>query len=527
MASLIRFSLLLLVFTVLTVQQAAQDSALASAEVELAARLALLPGEVVILGPVAVPLQNPQPHIDVGLVWEGQPADGVIVSVRGDGGTWIDHDHVHSDGTRLYTHLVPFPVETATIDVRVTVTMPVTLSHLRATFISPGTTSSPMQRRIDGIVASPQQVPEQPVVSRTTWGCPDGQGSRWTPEYTTVSHLIVHHTATPNGEFDWAARVRSIWQYHAVTLGWGDIGYNYLIDPDGVIYEGRAGGDGAVGAHFSCVNNNTVGVALLGNFSSTDPAAAAVDRLQRLLAWKADVFALDPLSSSYHAPSGLTLNSISGHRDGNSMPRGCPSGTVCPGDRLYALLPSIRQNVDGIVQANPTATPTPTNTPTLTPTPTATHTPTHTLTATHTPTITPTPTATPTLTPVGYTNAVYVGPGELLSELKAQAIGTPLYITWVQLVFNELWVYVQTDEYDAAVQFRLPPGLHIVEVEIAGMWTQDGYPVVPSMRELIHYHLPGTLTRALDAILDRRFAPGYNVEDIAVLNDLIQVGLIE
>ena len=118
------------------------------------------------------------------------------------------------------------------------------------------------------------------VVSRTSWGCPDGQGSGWTPQYTTVTHLIVHHSATANTSSDWAATVRSIWNFHTNDRGWGDVGYNYLIDPNGVIYEGRAGGDNVIGAHFSCQNGGTMGVCMLGTFTSVSPTAAALSSLQ-------------------------------------------------------------------------------------------------------------------------------------------------------------------------------------------------------------------------------------------------------
>src|SRR5437016_1926200 len=79
-----------------------------------------------------------------------------------------------------------------------------------------------------------------------------------------------------NAATDWAAVVRSIWVLHVQGNGWNDIGYNYLIDPNGVLYEGRGGGDGVMGAHFSCVNSGTMGVALLGTFSVVPAPAAAL-----------------------------------------------------------------------------------------------------------------------------------------------------------------------------------------------------------------------------------------------------------
>src|SRR5688572_1549995 len=193
-------------------------------------------------------------------------------------------------------------------------------------------------------------VGKPPVVTRTAWGCPDGQDSGWTPQYTTVTHLIVHHSATTNVSSDWAAVVRSIWNYHTHTQGWIDIGYNYLIDPNGIVYEGRAGGDNAIGAHFSCRNGNTMGVCMLGTFTSVSPTAAALNSLKQLLAWKAEQRGIDPLGSSYHPGTLQTMPNISGHRNGNpAYPSNACTTTSCPGNNLYAQLPAIRSDVNQLI----------------------------------------------------------------------------------------------------------------------------------------------------------------------------------
>lgn len=182
------------------------------------------------------------------------------------------------------------------------------------------------------------------IVSRVEWGCPDGQGSRGTPEYSKVTHAVVHHTAGANSVPDWAAEVLNIWYYHVMTNGWIDIGYNYLIDPNGIIYEGRAGGDGVVGAHFSCRNKNTVGIALLGTYSTMTPTAHALASLERLLGDICRRDAIDPTAVLLHPSSGLNLPTILGHRDGN-VPGATCTITECPGDALYSLLPSIRSKL--------------------------------------------------------------------------------------------------------------------------------------------------------------------------------------
>lgn len=191
---------------------------------------------------------------------------------------------------------------------------------------------------------------EKPVVvSRTEWNCPDGQDSPgWTPEYENFTHIIIHHTATPNTDTDWAARVLSIWNYHTYDRGWGDIGYNYLIDPDGIIYEGRAGGDDVTGGHASPHNVGTMGVAFLGTFTEEEPTDVALDSAESLIAWKCSQKGIGPLESSTDHAGSYYAN-IAGHRD--------VKATECPGEMLYDLLPAIRQNVHDLIQERPAEEP--------------------------------------------------------------------------------------------------------------------------------------------------------------------------
>ncbi len=206
---------------------------------------------------------------------------------------------------------------------------------------------------LPAVVPAGGGAPQPPIVSRTAWGSPDGQNSRARPAYYPVNHIIVHHTADSNslspGQPNWAARVRAIWSYHAITRQWGDIGYNYLIDPNGVIYEGRAGGDDAVGFH-DTANYGSMGIALIGTYSSGAPTAAAQDALVRLMAWKAAQKDIDPLGRSYYYGctvsslckpfnAGAIVPNIAGHRQVT------PGHTTCPGDATMALLPDLRNRV--------------------------------------------------------------------------------------------------------------------------------------------------------------------------------------
>lgn len=200
------------------------------------------------------------------------------------------------------------------------------------------------------------------VISRAAWGADeslrfDGAGDeRWPREYFPLQKLVVHHTAGRNADPNPAATVRAIYYFHAVSRRWGDIGYSYLIDEAGRVYEGRHSRDywngtipssdtltglAVAGGHAKYHNAGTMGIALLGTFSTRGPTAAAQASLVRMLAWASVKYHLDPrATSTYTNPqTGLkrTVPNITGHRDYQA--------TSCPGGVLYALLPTIRNQV--------------------------------------------------------------------------------------------------------------------------------------------------------------------------------------
>lgn len=188
--------------------------------------------------------------------------------------------------------------------------------------------------------------PPPPICDRSCW-CPSGNcPQNYTPQVNIPTHLIIHHSAGSNNSSDYAAVVAYIWDFHVNTNGWDDVGYNWLIDPDGQVYEGR--GQNVLGAHFSCMNSQATGICMLGNFMNYNPTVKAKQSLQRLLAFEGCGNEIDLTASSEHEPSKLTLPHIAAHRDANNSTAGCPKGTVCPGDFLYAQLPSIRQKAADI-----------------------------------------------------------------------------------------------------------------------------------------------------------------------------------
>lgn len=199
-------------------------------------------------------------------------------------------------------------------------------------FVSDGSRGPTTAQALQRIAPSSDPVP---IVSRSAWGNPEGQASpNWPPEFAPVTHIILHHTATTNSATDWAAVVRSIWAYHAQSLGWGDIGYHYLIDPNGVIYEGRAGGDQAEAGHTLGYNRGTIGIAWLGCFDSSGcgsvgggiaPSEASLLAAEALIAAKALEHGLR-LDAAATDARGRAFATLSGHQD--------LLATACPGDLL-------------------------------------------------------------------------------------------------------------------------------------------------------------------------------------------------
>ena len=178
----------------------------------------------------------------------------------------------------------------------------------------------------------------------------------WRPQYEYATHVMVHHTGEGNGYGDTLAKVRAIWNYHTYyvknpdgSVGWGDVGYNFLIDAYGNVFEGRFGGEDVIGAHGNTYNRGSIGISIIGNYTNSDIPVAARDSLLELMAEKLGKKGIEPNSSAYY-PSrgsssgipvpdawgrfGVTAPRIDGHRTFN------PTG--CPGNAFYSTFPNLR-----------------------------------------------------------------------------------------------------------------------------------------------------------------------------------------
>ena len=197
------------------------------------------------------------------------------------------------------------------------------------------------------------------IVSRRAWGANE-RGTTQVSSSTWLKAMYVHHTAGPNSYSKARSRavVRGIWAFHTNGRGWPDIGYQFLVDRYGTIYEDRRGSIAGlpVGAQAGGYNASTIGVAVMGNHTSVAPSQTVVDAVVDVLAWQAHRWGVDPSGKVKLRTARSTgsktrwaygrqtaaLPVIRGHRDTNH--------TACPGVRLYAKLPAIRRAVEAKVK---------------------------------------------------------------------------------------------------------------------------------------------------------------------------------
>ncbi|MGL3804603.1 SH3 domain-containing protein [Paeniglutamicibacter sp. R2-26] len=192
------------------------------------------------------------------------------------------------------------------------------------------------------------------VITRAQWGATESQANTTTRRSAKLQAMYVHHTASSNKYTEAQAfqQIRGIYDYHTKVLKWDDLGYQFIVDRFGNIYEGRRGSlnDLVVGAQAGGYNANTIGVSAMGNFDEVAPPKATIEALTRLLAWKGyqhnlNVKGSTTLTTSTAGPSTaryangvkVTVPVILGHRNTNL--------TACPGTYLYAKLGAIRTEV--------------------------------------------------------------------------------------------------------------------------------------------------------------------------------------
>jgi len=232
---------------------------------------------------------------------------------------------------------------------------PVTLDYLN-------TVDGPMETfEIPATAAA--AAPEPDIITRAQWGADESlkrTSGGCQRAFYPVQQLFVHHTAGANFDKRPAATMRAIYWYHVARQGWCDLGYNFVIAPDGRIFEGRWArnyapfelhdsenrrGRAVAGAHVASFNSGSVGISLMGNYTQIKMPPAMRRSLAEFLAWEADRHNLPPKGEhTYRNPeTGLRkrLPYIAGHRDAGQ--------TACPGGYVYRSLRGLRRDAKAVI----------------------------------------------------------------------------------------------------------------------------------------------------------------------------------
>ena len=203
--------------------------------------------------------------------------------------------------------------------------------------------SDPSSAQLSG--ATSGGIPPRPtIITRKQWGVDrSSESSCDTPNTVpTMKGIVLHHTVNSN---DYTAAeapgiVRAIHLYHTKSRGWCDVGYNFLVDKYGVIYQGRRGGitKQVRGAHAGNwdVNTYTTGISMIGNFENAIVPPALQDAVVRFMAWRLASFGVNPMGTAYFG--GHTIPAIAGHRDVYKSGIRPATATACPGKYAYDWL---------------------------------------------------------------------------------------------------------------------------------------------------------------------------------------------
>jgi N-acetylmuramoyl-L-alanine amidase-like protein len=321
-------------------------------------------------GFVSRPLRAGKRFNLVGLRWRGRAEPAVAIRTRRSGRDWSpwlplashSEDGPNPGSREPRVHGLSMPAWVGEADeVQYRLSRPV--AGLRLHFVNVRGTATPADRvrtalrrsantavvSVAGLLRGPgaQAAEPQPaIVPREQWGA-SGCPPRAAPELGSVKAAVIHHTVNANDYTPEEAPqvVLAICRYHRNSNGWNDIGYNFLVDKYGTIYEGRAGGvdQPVAGAQTAGFNYSTTGIANIGDYRGVAQTPQALHAIARLIRWKLPLSGAPTFGHVTVTSSGgksVRVERISGHRDFNS--------TTCPGEALYAQLPELRRLVGNL-----------------------------------------------------------------------------------------------------------------------------------------------------------------------------------
>ena len=310
-----------------------------------------------------------------GVSWTaGSTVGDVVVQVRiRERGQWSDWqglavadgpDRGTRDTAKAGSTVATEPITTASADaiqVRVDTGGKPAPANLQVVTVDPGTSAADTSVAAAATAAAAAAEAANPagkpaIVTRAQWGA-DESLRDCDPSYSsTIKAGVVHHTVNSNNyqPSDSPGLIRAIYAYHVNGNGWCDIGYNFLVDRYGTVFEGRYGGVDrpVIGAHAGGFNTYTVGVSGIGDFTSAQPTAQMLAAYTAILGWKLSLSAVDPKSTTVLISGGgpytqwpegtpVTVRTVSGHRDVDA--------TGCPGDAFYPRLNNLADLVRNYV----------------------------------------------------------------------------------------------------------------------------------------------------------------------------------
>lgn len=314
-------------------------------------------------------LERTDPFLVAGVTWDAGTSEvvtEVVVRVHEDGawGDWqsLEATDVGVPGERGGTE----PIVTSGADgiqARVRTESGQAPSGLRIELVDPGTSRADAHAAAsaepaataaaaDGYEIAPH------VVTRAAWGADESLASAWPDVSADLKAIYVHHTAGTNSYTEAKAPeiLRGIYAYHTQGMKWPDIGYQFLVDKYGNVYQGRRDAIDSlpIGAQAGGYNTTTIGVSALGNYETAKVTTPLVSAITNVIAWKSYQHGLDPTGKTqlltgtssksalrFAIGSTVTVPVVLGHRDTNK--------TACPGVNLYAQLPSIRTAAKALV----------------------------------------------------------------------------------------------------------------------------------------------------------------------------------
>jgi hypothetical protein len=311
-------------------------------------------------GFVSPALRTPKRFNLVGLSWRGAAEPAIAIRARKDGDGWTRWTPAGADGRRGRSLSTSAPVWVGQAD-WVQYRMSRRVARLRLHFVNTTGTATARDRALTRLrslahAAVARLTPAWAATTkprirpRSDWGgsqCPTRGVT-----YGRVRAAVVHHTVTAN-EYSRAqvpAAILAVCRFHRNTNGWNDIGYNFVVDRFGEVWEGRAGGvdEAVVGSQAQGYNSQTTGISNLGTFTSVPQTDAAIGAMARLIAWKlgnhgVPTYGTASLTSAggphSRYPYGQTrrFQRVLGHLD--------TGRTACPGEQLYYQLPELRERV--------------------------------------------------------------------------------------------------------------------------------------------------------------------------------------